>query len=293
MKILVTGGEGFLARTFFEGLKPEHAVHAPSRREMDLLDPDLVSSVLERERYDMVVHAANYDAAPKTSTKDPAKVLESNLRMFFNLARCSNRFGRMVFFGSGAEFGREFWQPRMAEDYFDHHVPSDQYGYSKYLMTKCALSSSNIQNLRLFGVFGKYDDWRYRFIPNICAQALVGGTVLVRNNNRFDFLPAADVLRVLRELIAGRLKRPVYNVCRGLTYQFADLAGLVLDVSGRKLPVKVEGAGVEYSGDNSLLMSDLGGFDFTPIRTAVKDVYDWVAAQEREVRDCPLLRDVK
>ena len=43
--------------------------------------------------------------------------------MFFNLARGNDYFGKMLYYGSGAVFGRENWKPRMKEDYFDQNVP--------------------------------------------------------------------------------------------------------------------------------------------------------------------------
>ena len=76
----------------------------------------------------------------------------------------------MIYFGSGAEFSRKNWIPKMEENYYDKFVPTDQYGFSKYVMNKITEKSDNIYNLRIFGLFGKYDDWRYRFIPNGMLQ---------------------------------------------------------------------------------------------------------------------------
>ena len=102
-----------------------------------------VYNFVKNEQFDVVIHTATYDAAPKNSLKDPAKVLENNLRMFFNIVRCQDYFGKMIYFGSGAEFGRENWKPKMKEVYFDQHIPEDQYGFSKYIMTKYAAIIEN------------------------------------------------------------------------------------------------------------------------------------------------------
>ena len=56
--------------------------------------------------------------------------------MFFNLIRNSGLFGKMVYFGSGAEYDNRYYQPRMPEGYFDTHVPADSYGFSKYICAK-------------------------------------------------------------------------------------------------------------------------------------------------------------
>lgn len=277
MKILITGGSGFIARNLFEQLQKEHEIIAPNSKELDLLDSEKVSDYIKSNKFDVIIHTATYDAAPKHSTKDPSKVLENNLRMFFNVAKCKDYFGKMIYFGSGAEFGRENWIPKMKECYFDTHVPTDQYGFSKYIMAKHALASSNIYNLRLFGVFGKYDDWRTRFIENACCHAVFGMPIRINQSSFFDFLYIADLARIVKWFIENNPKRHVYNVCTGSNYEFKSLAEKIIKISGKKLDIniKMEGIGREYSGDNSLLMSELKGFKFTSIDESLKELYYW------------------
>ncbi len=42
----------------------------------------------------------------------------------------------------------------MPENYFDTHVPKDQYGFSKYIMAKYSEKLEGIVDLRVFGCFG-------------------------------------------------------------------------------------------------------------------------------------------
>jgi len=43
--------------------------------------------------------------------------------MFFNLVRNQSQFGKMIHFGSGAEYDRVQLPPRVREDDFDTRVP--------------------------------------------------------------------------------------------------------------------------------------------------------------------------
>ena len=55
----------------------------------------------------------------------------------------------------------------MKENYFGKYIPvkSDIYSFSKYQIAKDIESKKkNIYNLRGFGIFGKYEDYRRRFI---------------------------------------------------------------------------------------------------------------------------------
>jgi UDP-glucose 4-epimerase len=287
LKILITGGEGFIARNLREFLAADHEVIGLGHQEFDLLDTRCVADRLTAGRFDAVIHAATYDAAPKHSSKDPGKVLENNLRMFFNIARCKGQFGKMIYFGSGAEFSRPYWKPRMSEDYFDQHVPEDQYGLSKYVMTKYVLRAPcNIYNLRLFGVFGKYDDWRTRFVPNACCRVAMEIPVVMNQNRVFDHLYVNDLARIVNWCLKGQPRHNVYNVCSGRTYDFKTLADIIMKVAGKNLDVmaKIEGLGPEYSGDNSLLLGEFLDSSLSPIADALKELYYWYVGHSEIVR---------
>ncbi|OGS03961.1 MAG: hypothetical protein A2251_05350 [Elusimicrobia bacterium RIFOXYA2_FULL_47_53] len=275
VKILLTGGNGFIARNIKEQLGSEYAIVSKNSSELNLLDPDAVSDCLKDGKFDIVLHSATYDPAPKYSPKDPAKVLENNLRMYFNITRCSGFFRKLIYFGSGAEFCRENWAPKMKESYFDTHVPKDQYGYSKYLMTKYALSNKNIYNLRVFSVFGKYEDWKYRFISRACCCSLAGKDVNVSQNVVFDYLYIDDFIRVLSWFIENTPKHSVYNVCSGTTCDYTEIVNAISGISGKplKLVTRESGLRKEYSGDNSLLLGELPGFTFMPLKESIKNLY--------------------
>ncbi len=277
MKIVITGGTGFIARNLSEQLGTENTILCLSRKQLDLLDAVKVKEYLKNERFDVVIHTATYDVAAVGSTKDPTKVLENNLKMFFNLVRCQDDFGKMIYFGSGAEYSREHWVPKMKEEYFDKYVPTDQYGLSKYIMTKYALLSNNIFNLRLFGMFGKYDDWRTRLIPNVCYLAVMNRPIKISQNKYCDFLYMDDLVKIVSWFIKNKPKYKVYNVCTGKTVAFKTIAEKIVKISGRKAKVDIGSAGLgkEYSGDNSLLIGELNDFTVSSFDKSIKALYEW------------------
>lgn len=277
MKILITGGNGFIAKNLLEQLNSKYKLLSFNRKELDLFNSQKVFDYLKKNKFDVVIHTATYDAAARFSTKDPTKVLEYNLKMFFNLTRCKNYFGKMIYFGSGAEFDRVHWIPKMSENYFDAHLPTDQYGFSKYIMTKYTQQTKNIYNLRLFGVFGKYDDFKTRFIENACCRAVLNLPIKIEQNKYYDFLYIDDLIKIISWFIENKPKKNIYNVCTGQAYDFKTIARQIIKISGKKLSVEIKQKelGKEYSGDNTLLLKEIKDLKFAPIDQSLKTLYHW------------------
>lgn len=276
MRVLITGGSGFIGLSLKERLGEEHDVLAPSSKELDLVDEGSVSAFFQERNFDAVIHCATWDAK-WNSGKDFSLVLDHNLRMFFNLAREGKHFGRLISLGSGAEFSRPYWLPFATEDYFGTHVPCDPYGFSKYLINKYIEHMPDAVNLRLFGVFGPHEDWRTRFISNAICRAIYGLPITIIQDALFDYLYIEDLLDIMGWFLKNGWKEKAYNICTGRTYRLSDLAKMILEALQKDLPVEVlrKGYGVEYSGDNSRLLTEMPGLEFTPMEGSIRALARW------------------
>jgi UDP-glucose 4-epimerase len=275
LHLLITGASGFIGRNLAGQLQRRYEVTAPGRRELDLEDDAAVRDFLKAQRFDVVIHCATVRSNRMTGT--PAGLLRENCRMFFHLARNSAQFGKMICLGSGAEYDRRYYQPRMTEDYFDTHVPIDEYGFSKYLCAKAVSSYPNIHELRLFAVFGPYESWEVRFLSNACCRAVWDLPIVIRQNVSFDFLDVRDFCCLVEWFIEHTPRMKHYNVCSGKAPDLKSLAEKVVAVSGKNLEIQVksQGLGREYSGDNTRLLEEIGGFRFRPMEESIRDLYHW------------------
>ena len=248
MKILITGTNGFIGRNLKEYFQDKDDVSAPKRQELDLLDSEAVYAYLEKGRFDAVIHCA------VTITS-----VEQTLKMYFNVERGLRFIGKMICVGSAAEYDMRHYVPMMKEDRFGMHIPTDVYGFAKYVIAKDIESNPrNIFNLRVFGIYGKYEDTRRRFITNNICKALCGFNLSINKNMYFDYLYIDDFTQIVDRFLRKEPQEKSYNICTGQKVDLLTLAQTVQAVDGNNLSVivKEEGFKPEYSGDNELGSSE-------------------------------------
>lgn len=274
-KIFVTGAGGFIGKNFLETFGKSYEVSAPTHAELELADASAVETHFrERGPFDLVLHLANVGGKRNSSGSG---VLSGNLAMFNNLLRCRNRFDRMIFLGSGAEYGKQRPLVSVRESAFDENVPTDEYGLAKYLCSKLSSSDDGILNLRVFGVFGPYEDVSVRFISNAICRILMGEGILLKQDCVFDYTDVRDLCEVIRACID---RAPPFRACNagsGRRTSLRELAGIVRSVTGNGRPIRVlnPGIGREYTCDNSLLRGWMKGFEFRGFEESIRNLYEW------------------
>lgn len=283
MRVFLTGGSGFTGRNLLEQMRDRYEILAPKHKELELLDEDKVGHFIKENKIDVVIHAAIKPL--HRNAKDTNDLVKDNIRMFFNIARNSAYFKKMIYVGSGSIYDLRYYQPKMKEEYFDVHVPYDDTGLYKYVVAKYIEKADNIVELRFFGLFGKYEDYAIRFISNMICKAIFGLPLTMHRNRRLDYLYINDSPQVIEYFIEHDSRYKAYNVTPDSSIELYQLAQLVLKVAGKNLPIVVvrEGIGLEYSGDNSRLRQEIPGLAFTPIEQAVKELYDWYLSNKHMI----------
>jgi GDP-L-fucose synthase len=292
-KILLTGGSGFIGKNIIESyLAKKYQIHAPKRSELDLSNDDSVKKFFQKNNnFDLVIHSATKPGHRNSTDLDG--VFYDNCRMFFNLTKNSASFEKLVNIGSGSIYDMRNYQPKMREDYFGNFIPADEHGFFKYIAGKNIEKSENMIDLRVFGVFGKYENYAIRFISNAICKAIFDLPITLRQNLKFDYLYIDDLMPVLEFFIENKPVKNAYNVTPDSSIELLEIAKIIKKISGKNLEIKIgqKELGLEYSGDNSCLKKEIKDLEFTKIESAIDGLYNWYLCNQTSLDKKLLLID--
>ncbi len=273
--ILIIGGSGFIGRNLIEQLPPKYNLAAPTHKELELLDEGAVEKYFSKKVIEVVIFCGSVGGT--RDTKDLPNVAMTNLKMFFNLIRCRDKFKRMIFLGSGAEYDKRRPLKKIKESDFDKRIPSDEYGFYKYVCSKYIAQSDNILNLRLFGVYGKYENYHLRFISESICRNLLNLPIVINQNVVFDYLYINDLVKIIDFFINNFPKEKFLNVGRGVGIDLLTIAKTINTIAQKKskIFVKREGLQNEYTCDNTLLLKLMPNFVFTDFEISIRELYSY------------------
>ncbi|MGI6723481.1 MAG: NAD-dependent epimerase/dehydratase family protein [Arcobacteraceae bacterium] len=281
MNIFITGSNGFIGTHLKEYLNKNYSKYnlfTPSSKELDLVNEEAVDNYILGNKIDIIIHLANKGG--DRTTVDMKNVTEYNLRIFFNIAKHEKNVKKIISFGSGAEYSKH--KPIVdarEEDYLDAQ-PLDEYGFYKSITSKYIEKSDNIVQLRIFGAYGEYENYRFKFITNAIVKNLLKLPIVINKNVFFDYIYIDDLLRMIDWTIHNESKEKIYNATTGIKIDLITLANLVNETSDFKSEIKVlnDGLNNEYTSNNERIMKELKNFEFTLHKKAIQKMREYFKA---------------
>jgi len=260
MFILITGGNGFIAREikpFFE--KAGFTVENPSRHELDVYNQASVNTFFEKY-YDIVIHTA-VKGGRRTIPDTPDMVLY-NWTMFQNLVEQvdNNKIGKLIHIGSGAAFDRK--RDILNFDHFNlrESIPRDFYGLSKFLIENYIFNTDKpIFNIRVFGCFG-FSEQPDRFIHSAITNVINQKPIKVFNDRYMDFIYVEDLATIILDVITDPKEKDI-NACYPQKYLLSEVAQKVKSLLNSNVDIEVGEFVNNYCGKSNIKIDNLKGLD--------------------------------
>ena len=150
MKILITGGDGNIAKMIKNNLSSNYEIVNLSRNELNILNYEDIKNYLDKNKFDILVHTAILGG--RRLKEENGDVTHYNLLMFENLLKFSDQFKMIINFDSAAIYNRSTDILNRKEDQLNT-IPNDYYGFSKYVIYQRSLQYNHFYNFRIFNIF--------------------------------------------------------------------------------------------------------------------------------------------
>lgn len=317
MKIIVAGAGGFIGSHLVKRLKREgHWVRGvdlkyPEFSETeaddfvigDLRDVHLCRSIVDMKFDEVYQLAADMGGAGFVFTgENDANIMHNSATINLNmLDTCYKRNVKRIFYSSSACMYPEYNQldpdnPKCSEDSAYPAAPDSEYGWEKLFSERLYLAyqrnyGMEVSIARYHNVFGPEGTWqggREKSPAALCrkmATAILNGDDSIEiwgdGKQTRSFLYIDECLEGTIRLTHSGWTGPV-NIGSEEMVTINQLAEIIMDIAGKKLPIKhVPGPlGVRgRNSDNRLISEKLGWKPSMPLKEGLKITYAWIKEQ--------------
>ena len=255
MKILITGGNGYIAKRLTTSLRNIHEIYTITRQQLDLVDSKAVNSWFEDKYFDVVIHTA-VKGGSRLNPSEGSDIILSNLLMYDNLMHCRDKFGRLIHFGSGAE-----------------KFSDSSYGFSKHIINRLMKLDPKSVNIKIYAVFDA-NELNTRFIKSNIQRYIDREDMLIHEDKQMDFFYMEELISLIEWLINQREEEfPIQEInCSYLEKNtLTQMAEMINSLGGYKVNIKIEkkGQGDDYCGVHPIMPFNLIGLE-----QGIKETYN-------------------
>ena len=251
MRILITGSNGYIAKSLYDGFKKDHEITLISRSDFDLSNSTSVDNFFEDKFFDIVIHTAVKGGS--RLTEETWDIMDSNLIMYYNLLRNKSHFAKFIQFGSGAEF-------------FKNETP---YSLSKKVIANSILNLDNFYNIRIFGVFDE-NELETRFIKSSIKKLIRKEKIDVYLDVPMDFFYMKDLIILVDHYIKNNELPKSIDCTYKESFKLSEVANMINQLDKNSVEIKILSNGIvnPYIGK----FTDLN-LNYVGLKEGIKETY--------------------
>ena len=250
MNILITGGNGYIAKSLTKNLK-EYNITTITRQDFNLANREATNKWFKEKYFDVVIHtAAKGGSRLKQEGGDD---FYQNLQMFYNLYYNQHCFRKLISFGSGAELGQ----------------PTDPYGLSKKIINEFLKPEINFYNLRIFAVFDE-NELNTRFIKSNIKRYINKEEIIIHQDKLMDFFYMEDLIKLVKHYIEENHLPKVAECSYAKKYSLLDIANIINNLSDYKVPIKQ----LDSTTGQSYIGKTYTNLPYVGLKQGIKTVYN-------------------
>jgi nucleoside-diphosphate-sugar epimerase len=221
MNVLITGGNGYIAKSLYQSLNDQYNVTKITRTDFDLTDYWSTFKWFVDKKFDVVIHTAIVGGSRLKPDSDDT--INQNLKMIFNLQQNKHSFKKLITFGSGAEI-------------FQQNTP---YGLSKRVISQIIENIENWYNLRIFGVFD-HNELDTRFIKGNILRYLKREPMIIHSDKIMDFIYMKDLVEIVKYYIETSNPPKVINCSYPIKHTLKNIADFINTIDNHRVPVAIQ-----------------------------------------------------
>lgn len=283
MNILLTGSGGFIGRNLKEYLQDKYTLFCPRSYELDLTNEKAVAQYFTSHDIDFIIHCGTTGGA--RGVQDSPETLDDNIAMVNNLLKYKKDNVRVILFGSGAMYDKSRNLHKVKEREIGQFLPYDLYGQSKMKIAEITEKRNDILCLNIFACYG-YNEKESRFPSYAVNQVIKGEDIVINRNVIFDYLFVEDMQKIVEHFIIHKPLHKIINITPSDSISLVEIADIVVNISGgghcSQIKIKNPVMNNEYTGDNSVLLSEIQDLKFTSMQEGLLKLYNYIKQKSPE-----------
>jgi dTDP-4-dehydrorhamnose reductase len=252
MNILITGGDGYIAKALYSSIGQRYQVTAINRSHVNLENSQRLAEWFDNKHFDVVIHAASKVGGRLVA--DDISVLDTNLQIYYNLLDNKHHYDKFINIGSGAEL----------------YATSSYYGLSKHVIRTSILQKENFYNIRVYGIFDE-NELDTRFIKANILKYIKGADIEILQDKMMDFFYMKDFTKLVQYYIDVSNPLKEFDCCYSESCYLSQIANKINNLSEHKVGINIMNGGItdNYTGINTPI-----GLNFIGLDIGIKLVYE-------------------